>query len=864
MRIRSPRILAILCGILLAVQPLVVASAATYPYETQSADDVNLRKYASSSSVVLAYIDAGDTVTVLGESGSYYKVQFGDTTGYAMKKYINGDSLKEDPEYIVNNLSSVTDYPYQTVTTASVRMRSKANDTATVIITVPEGAIITVSSVTASRYAKVTYSSKTGYISTDYIRLASAVATPTPIPETTVQPDAEKYPTLQTGDSGTFVTALQEALTELRFYKDTVDGEYGSATEAAVLAFEKKNKLTQDGIADPDLLYLLFEGSPRNYGGYKKTVKTVPPIYGLTLQYGNKGEPVKQLQTRLQELGYYDGEISGTFNSTTRTALKAFQKKMGISQDGIATSDVQTILYSASAINSSYTVTPTPVVTATVAPPSDTVRYGDTGSDVKKVQTQLKNLGYYDGTVDGKYGNATKKAVIAFQESNNLTADGICGSSTIATLFGSDVISLTATATPAPTATVEITEDVATIQTGSMGIMVLSLQTRLQELGYYISRLDGVFMESDMNAVEAFQKENGLTADGKAGYETQKLLYSDSAKTASVDATAEEDVNTYTTLRYGDTGTEVTEMQERLISLGYLTGEADGNFGLKTKAAVVAFQKANSLVRDGVAGTKTLATLYGDDVTANTLSTTTTLKEGMVSSAVRKLQQRLIELGYLDDTADGNFGPTTSLALIEFQNDQNLTADGIAGKITLAALNSLLDDTTTTSDTDDEETVVAVAPNVDGTISASSVRYANWYDEIRDVARQYPNVTVYDYNTGISWHVTLFSFGAHADGYPTTAEDTEKLYEAFGGEVTWTPKPVWVVFSNGSVYMASTHDVAHSVNPCSDNNFDGHLCIHFPRTAEQVAAIGPYATSHQKAIDLGWTATVALAVKESQ
>ena len=60
--------------------------------------------------------------------------------------------------------------------------------------------------------------------------------------------------------------------------------------------------------------------------------------------------------------------------------------------------------------------------------------------------------------------------------------------------------------------------------------------------------------------------------------------------------------------------------------------------------------------------------------------------------------------------------------------------------------------------------------------------------------------------------------------------------------------------------MATTHDVAHGVNPISNNNFDGHLCIHFPRTAEQVAAIGPYATSHQAAVDLGWTATVAMAL----
>ena len=861
MRTRLQRILSIMFGLMLAVSALVPASASTYPYEIQSVDSVNLRKYASSSSVVLAYIEEGDIITLLGESGSYYKVQFGDIVGYAVKKYVDGDYLDEDPEYVARMLSSVTDYPYLTTTTDRVKMRSKASDTASVIIVVPASGIITVSSVTSNGFAKATYSGKTGYIMTDYINLASAVATPTPIPETTVDPEATKYPTLQFGDSGTFVTALQEALTELRYYKSTVDGKYGSGTKAAVLSFEDKNKLTEDGIADPELLYLLFEGTPRNYGGYKKTVKTVPPIYGLTLEYGDKGEPVKQLQTRLQELGYYTGEISGTFNSATRTALKAFQKKMGISNDGVATTDVQTILYSASAISSGIDVTPTPVVTATVAPPEETVRMDDDGEDVERVQTRLQYLGYYEGKIDGKFGDDTYQAVIAFQTKAGLTADGICGSATISALFSTSAAYYDTEPTTTSTTQIVITEDTVTkIQTGSIGVAVLNLQKRLYELGYYIPRLDGVYLETDINAVKSFQEVNGLTVDGVAGYETQKLLYSDSALAAPVDATAEESYTQYTTLRYGDTGSEVAQMQARLIALGYLDGEADGKFGLLTKAAVVWFQRLNNLVRDGVAGSKTLAALYADTAETNTINTSVSLTKGTVSSTVRQMQERLITLGYLSGNADGIFGPVTSLALIAFQKAQSLTADGIAGYLTLTALNKA-----TVEDDDEEEaeetTITAVAPNINGVINPARVQYANWYDEIRAVARQYPNITVYDYNTGISWQITLFSFGAHADGYPTTAEDTEKMYEAFGGKVTWTPKPVWVAFSNGSVYIATTHDVAHGTNPISTNNFDGHLCIHFPRTAEQVAAIGPYATSHQKAVDLAWTATIAMTVQ---
>lgn len=58
------------------------------------------------------------------------------------------------------------------------------------------------------------------------------------------------------------------------------------------------------------------------------------------------------------------------------------------------------------------------------------LRKGDVGDDVKKVQTRLKQWGYYDGAVDGIYGSGTVAAVKLFQKRNGLTADGICGSAT--------------------------------------------------------------------------------------------------------------------------------------------------------------------------------------------------------------------------------------------------------------------------------------------------------------------------------------------------------------------------------------------------------------------------------------------------
>lgn len=847
MKDRFLRTAAVLVALAVALASLVSAAAATYPYDTQAGESVKLRRSASTTAVVLATINAGETVTILGKTGDFYKVQYQSYTGYAMVEYIDGASETVTAGTAQDVLSAVTSYPYSTTTTSRVKLRKAADENADVLIVVPENELVTVYSVTSNGFAKAKYAGKTGYLMTAFIVLAN-IPTPTPVAEATVSPQAARYTVLKSGATGSQVRALQEALTELGFYTGTVDSKYGAGTKAAVTAFEDQNKLTEDGVADQELQLLLFEGKPRNSKGTRKAVKTVPMVSGVTINGNDTGEAVEKLQRRLSELGYYADEINGVCDKATVKALKAFQSKMSILADGIATPDVLTILYGATAIAAAQIVTPTP--SPTVAPPTDTLRSGDSGTDVKKVQQRLKDLGYFTGTVDGKFGDATVKALKAFQKKNGLAQDGVCGAQTRTVLFGINPIYAEATATPSPTPTMAITEDtVVVIQSGSRGSVVLSLQQRLVELGYYSSRLDGVYLDDDITAVRAFQKANGLTVDGKAGYLTQKTLYSDTAVRGDLST-----ITVTATLRYGDSGTAVTTLQNRLIELGYLVGTADGQFGSSTKAALVAFQVANSLTRDGVAGAKTQTLLFSNSAVKNTVATSSTLKLGMVSDAVKNLQTRLIALGYLTGTADGNFGAMTSLALIAFQKQNGLSGDGIAGSGTLARLNSLnavaADGTTST-------TTTASAPTLSSAPSASSVRYANWYTEVKARCRLYPNATVYDFTTGISWQVNMFSLGAHADCEPLTAADTAAMRKAFGGQTTWTPKAVWVVFSDGRVYMASTHDTPHGTQHISGNDFDGHLCIHFPRTAEQVAAIGPYATSHQKAIDLGWAATLA-------
>ncbi len=77
------------------------------------------------------------------------------------------------------------------------------------------------------------------------------------------------------------------------------------------------------------------------------------------------------------------------------------------------------------------------------------------------------------------------------------------------------------------------------------------------------------------------------------------------------------------TLKQGSQGDLVKTVQQKLIRWGYLKGSADGIFGAKTKAAVIAFQKKNGLTADGVIGTRTAQAL-GISLSSSTSASSTT------------------------------------------------------------------------------------------------------------------------------------------------------------------------------------------------------------------------------------------------
>lgn len=142
------------------------------------------------------------------------------------------------------------------------------------------------------------------------------------------------------------------------------------------------------------------------------------------------------------------------------------------------------------------------------------------------------------------------------------------------------------------------------LERGASGAAVKELQQLLKSVGLYGGSIGGNFGAATEAAVKAFQRNNGLTADGWAGPQTMAKLRAAAAPKPPVSPAGGK-------LVLGAKGDEVKELQLRLKALGLYNGSVGGNFGPGTEAAVKAFQKMKGLTVDGWAGAETMAKLRG-------------------------------------------------------------------------------------------------------------------------------------------------------------------------------------------------------------------------------------------------------------
>lgn len=302
------------------------------------------------------------------------------------------------------------------------------------------------------------------------------------------------------------------------------------------------------------------------------------------------------------------------------------------------------------------------------------LRLGNTGLAVQALQTRLQELGYYTAGVSGIFDSETEQAVRRFEQTYGTMQTGVATTELQRRLFASDALVYGSDAYNKA-----VISQYTVLQRGDVGSSVYALQQRLKNLGYPIDSLTGIYDNETANAVMLFYEAYGLTADDVANVALQKELYSDTARpyggeSAATSGSAE--LNT------------VADVQQRLIELGYLSGEADGELNARTTIAIKLFEETCGQLPSGAVTTELQTMLQREYAPPfDTLgSQYSNLIEGASGDEVLRMQSRLIELGFAAGTPNGEYGAATTAAIRLFQNRNGMEETGIATNYVQAVL----------------------------------------------------------------------------------------------------------------------------------------------------------------------------------
>ena len=172
---------------------------------------------------------------------------------------------------------------------------------------------------------------------------------------------APANPMLAEGSSGDAVKKLQLRLRILGFMNGSVDGDYGAATTSGVRALQQYMRdLEEIGIREDAEVMSRLEATGEDISSlltvevngvadpillddfYDEDFPAVPSA----MQSGASGIDVVRLQRRLNCLEYYYGVLDGDYGNGTESAVRAFQKRNGLEQSGVAGSDTLKLLFS--------------------------------------------------------------------------------------------------------------------------------------------------------------------------------------------------------------------------------------------------------------------------------------------------------------------------------------------------------------------------------------------------------------------------------------------------------------------------------------------------------------------------------------
>ena len=538
---------------------------------------------------------------------------------------------------------------------------------------------------------------------------------------------------LSLGDRGWDVYLLQQRLAELNYLAlATVSkGVYDTATANAIATFQKHKRINTSGTYDATTRRYLWasdvdaEQQAANqeiYDAQNPYDQANIPYVGDTLKEGASGTQVAAAQMRLKAGGWLLGAADGKFGADTTAAVKRFQADYNayvdqynkdhasdpgfepvshIKVDGIIGQDTWTQLWYWDK-NGTFTITNADQVVVidgqtSVGANVVVMQRGSKGAQVVKLQTRLKDLGYYTGEIDGRYGPQTAIAVSKYQQDNGLKVDGKVGTQTLASLqLGYTEAPVVIPEKPAEPEVFTDTAMPSQLSSGSKGNSVIKLQQALQAEGLYTGTVDGYFGDSTKIAVMEYQDKYNKAYEAAHPGEKGPLPVSGVATSATLIALGLKPSASPSTsrLEVGSTGDMVKTVQQKLKDGGYYTGDVNGIFDNDTQKAVKAFQKASGLKQDGIVGSQTWKALTGTYMGGGTLpETVTVMRRGSKGGNVFQLQSFLVDKGYLAATlegkssVDGKFGPATAVAVMKYQQAKGMEKlDGIVGAATYAKM----------------------------------------------------------------------------------------------------------------------------------------------------------------------------------
>jgi peptidoglycan hydrolase-like protein with peptidoglycan-binding domain len=253
--------------------------------------------------------------------------------------------------------------------------------------------------------------------------------------------DPINRPTLKVGSQGERVAELQAALKLLGFYSGAVDGTYSENTASAVARFKQAAGLNPDGIVDASTWQRLFPKEPvvastlppsqprfnsaTNFpvptqaSNLTNVVNSNPPRQAVTqVPTSSEPRPTTPRQAVTQVQSSPEPRPATPRKATTSSTQKTPNR---------TTSTTRTQSNTRTGLNTSTKRTPGIQYTSEGLP---ILRIGLRGSEVVKLQQQLKKLGFLKGDADGDFGETTEVAVKAAQKRYGLEADGVVGGST--------------------------------------------------------------------------------------------------------------------------------------------------------------------------------------------------------------------------------------------------------------------------------------------------------------------------------------------------------------------------------------------------------------------------------------------------